>query len=281
MSRLESLMSWYTTSNLANGTTPAAFESHLRGLIRIHDGHMEGWSDPDVQRDQSVNFAWGHDHDFGSFALSGLMRDRHISIIQKFIEMGGLQEDLTDQAIMDVGCWTGGMSLLLSAMGARVHALEEVQMYASAAEYLAKSFGASVIVESRSLYDIQPTAVNDTVILSGVLYHVSDLVLALRIMYGCLKEGGTCLIETEVTADEGLVCRYCGPTKAIGNKQDRTRQRWNWLVPSVDTLRQMLTDVGFISTDIELGSGARAFAVARKGKHVDILRSGLSNRATP
>jgi len=263
------------------GVSAADFEMKVRSMIGVEDHEIEGYSDPAKQRDQSVKFTWGHDQDFGSFKMSGLMRDRHIRIVADFIDRtGAIGLDLSGLRILDVGCWTGGMSLLLAAMGAKVTAVEEVVKYADTTTFLASSFNAKLKVVGSSLYDLdrfQGLHHYDVVIISGVLYHVSDPILALRIMFNCTKDGGVCLIETEVDPSDKPIARYAGPSRAGGNVEGRTRQGWNWWVPSVSAFHQMLTDVGFGALASFRGPAARSLFVAKKGEQVDMLRAGLSN----
>src|SRR5207245_11440784 len=106
------------------------------------DAAGEGYADPARQRDLSVQFEWGHHHDFGTFSMAGLMQDRHIHVLAAFMTLFGIPgRDLTGKSVLDVGCWTGGTSLLLAAMGARVVAIEEVAKYAECTGYLRDAFG--------------------------------------------------------------------------------------------------------------------------------------------
>ena len=278
---LEGLMAGYKTDALVGVSVPE-FQKHILSLPGTMSPEREGYIDAEKQRDQSVKFQWGHTHDFGSFQIPGLMRDRHINIMAKFIDGYGLPRDLTGKRVLEIGCWTGGMTLLLAAMGANVTALEEVGKYADEAAYLAKSFGLQgrVRVLPMSLYGIPEMNFDefDYVINSGVLYHITDPVLALRICYNALKDKGELFIETAVDERlEGMSCRYGGPTRAIhGSKENRTREGWNWLVPTREALFQMLLDVGFMMVEMKAAPGSRAYSVATKGEHCDMLRAGLS-----
>lgn len=275
--RLGALMGRYRTDSLA-GVSPAAFRSQIEGYMALDDGEMEGFADTSLQRDISVRFTWGHDHDFGDWSIRGMMRDRHLNIISRFVGLGALPEDLSGRRVLDIGCWTGGSSLLMAAMGAEVVALEEVRKYAAAARFLAESFAASVRVFDASLYDTPALDLGafDYVLFSGVLYHVSDPVLALRILFSSLLDGGACCIETAAIAGDEPLVRYAGPRKAFG--KDGRRINWNWFVPTLPALRWMIEDVGFVVESAALAPGGRAYAIARRERHVDMLRAGLSNR---
>ena len=58
-------------------------------------------------------------------------------IIADFIDQFDFPEKLGGMRVLDIGAWTGGISLLLAAMGAKVVALEEVVKYSNTVNYLA------------------------------------------------------------------------------------------------------------------------------------------------
>jgi SAM-dependent methyltransferase len=202
-SRLAGLFRHYSTANLV-GVSAAAFTSHIAGLLGRIDYQQEGYSQAgwERQRDLSVAFHWGHDHDFGSFNLQGRMKDRHLSLLADFVELFPISlDDLRAKSVLDVGCWTGGTTLALAALGCTVVAVEEVKKYAEAADYLARSFGLAdrVTVRATSLYSCNRPEFHDRFDLAyvpGVIYHLSDPVVALRVLFNSLRIGGTILIES-------------------------------------------------------------------------------------
>lgn len=284
MLELVKIMERYTTKHLV-GISPENFEGNVREFTKQNDAGVEGYEDASRQRDLSVKFVWGHNHDFGSFDISGLMRTRHIEIIESFIAAGDLPRDLTGKRVLDVGCWTGGTSLLLVGLGAEVVAIEEVQKYARVVRFLAASFGIQdqLSVRSMSLYDIafdqdeeELLESFDFVLFSGVLYHVTDPILALRLLFTTLKDSGTILVETQFDSDERQIWRYAGPSQSFG--KEGARVGWNWFTPSRTALSRVLEDVGFSDVKITPWRNDRIFATARRSEHVDMLRAGLSNR---
>jgi hypothetical protein len=52
---------------------------------------------------------------------------------------------------------------------------------------------------------------------------------------------------------------------------------WNWYVPSASALAQMLADVGYEELTTQM-RGDRAYAVAKRRQHKDIMRAGFSVR---
>jgi hypothetical protein len=112
-----------------------------------------------------------------------------------------------------------------------------------------------------------------------VLYHVTDPVLSLRIIFNALKDGGRCLLETMAVDGPGRGCVY-GERKSRALRDPRAPGTllggWDWFVPSLGALQGMLEDAGFDVRDTRLHEGQRATALAERTRHVDMLRAGLS-----
>jgi 2-polyprenyl-3-methyl-5-hydroxy-6-metoxy-1,4-benzoquinol methylase len=278
------LLTRYRTDHLV-GVTPAAFRKQIDAFHSLRDHAMEGYSDPTRQRDLSIQFHWGHDHDFGSFALQGRMGKRHLWLLTNFMdEFRAMPRRLEGKRVLDIGCWTGGTSLLLAAMGAQVLAIEEVQKYVDAVNYLKTAFAISNLeVRRLSMYELDAAEFQDQfdyILFAGVLYHVTDPVIALRLTFNCLKDGGSLLLETMAshTPDSAKTIEYWGPTAFTtpGTVDQLSRGGWNWFVPSRQTIAQMLADVGFEQVRTTPVADQRAFATAIRTKHTDMLRAGLA-----
>jgi 2-polyprenyl-3-methyl-5-hydroxy-6-metoxy-1,4-benzoquinol methylase len=281
---LHDLMSRYTVDRLIREDA-APFERRIRQFLDLRDAEMEGYSDPSRQRDLSIRFHWGHDHDFGSFSVGGRMGRRHVSLLATFIdELGVLPRDLDGLRVLDVGCWTGGTSLLLCAMGAHVVAIDEVKKYIDCLQYMKEAFDIrNLEPRNLSLYGCVGPEFDDRfdfVLFAGVLYHVTDPVLALRITFNTLVDGGHCLVETATHGSPRPVLLYEGPTRTLGGSaEDLSRGGWNWLVPSPLALRRMMEDVGFREILVRRRPGGRAVGAGYRERHVDMLRAGLSRRS--
>ena len=170
-------------------------------------------------------------------------------------------------------------------MGAEVLAIEEVKKYVDALTYLKTAFAIpNLEVRRLSLYECDAPELQDRfdyVLFAGVLYHVTDPVVALRLTFNCLKDGGSLLLETMAShlADTGNgIMEYWGPTGLTtpGTAEQLNRGGWNWFVPSRQAIAQMLADVGFTDVRTTPVHNQRAFATARRVQHVDILRAGLA-----
>ncbi len=275
----------YRTDRLV-GIEAGAFAHAIQSRLDVVDPGAEGYRSEDLeqQRDFSVKFRWGHDHDFGAFAVAGEMGDRHVELMANFMALFGLSsEHFRGKDVLDVGCWTGGTTLLLAALGANVVAVEEVRKYASTTQFLATSFGLAGRVEVRplSIYSCNTTAFRtrfDSVYFPGVVYHLSDPLIALRILYNALRVGGDILVESAGIDLEAPYCRFDGSRIVHkGTREALNRAGWNWFMPSPSALARMMQEAGF--TDVQSlwhGPAGRVFAYGRKTSPVAICRAGLS-----
>lgn len=283
---LEGLMRNYQVKNLVN-EKPKPFRERIDLFLQMNDYNMEGFIDPTKQRDLSIQFYWGHNHDFGEFVIKGWMGNRHISLLAAFIDKAkAIPQSLEGLRVLDIGCWTGGTSLLLCAMGAQVVAIDEVKKYIDCLNYLKHAFDLQKLeARNLSLYECTTPEFQDAfdvVLFAGVLYHITDPILAMRLTYNSLKDGGVCLVETHAIDDSRCIFAYRGSTVCGGGTADKfNRTGWNWLFPSPSALSQIMLDVGYKNISItginfiDVNQG-RVMAVGKRVKHQDMLRAGLS-----
>lgn len=265
---------------------PAETMARLRAFIEERIGQAdaleEGYLDPSRQRDMSVVFHWGHDHRFSDdFTLPGRMGERHINIVARFVDVFGLPRDLTGKRVLDIGCWTGGMPMLLVAMGASVVTLEEVRKYARVVNVMADAFGVSdrLACLPESLYEALPRFADefDFITYAGVVYHVTDPILSLRRMFGALKDGGRCFVESAGTDSGEVVCGYHGPALTLRQSGD-ARTGWNYFLPSPRCLEAWLEDVGFADPVVGPIVDGRVHGVGTRVRFTDMMRAGLAAR---
>ena len=276
---------YYTTSNLS-AVAPQEFRSYIESKLGMIDATSEQYapSEVDRQRDFSIKFHWGHNHDFGDFYLQGAMGDRHIDLMANFCTLFPISvQDFRRKDVFDIGCWTGGTTLLLAALGSRVVAIEEVNKYAEMVSFLVKSFGIqeNVKVLSSSIYSCNTESFCDRfdiIYFPGVLYHLSDPILALRILYNSCKSGGVILLESASIRHERPICLFEGScVHNSGRKQTLNRTGWNWFIPSPSALRRMLKEVGFEGIRTQyFDASKRVYAYARKTSQVGMCKAGLS-----
>ncbi len=250
-------MDAYTTDKLV-GVTPEDFEQQILKFRDLDDYKMEGYHSPNGQRDLSVKFHWGHNHDFGSFQIAGNMGNRHYKLPEGYDKMVPLHIICEKANVLDIGCWTGGASLFYSAMPNTKHvvAIDEVQKYTDAVGYLKKSFDIKKLeVFCESIYHFgEYQNYFDVVNFSGVLYHLSDPVAGLFNIFGLMAPGGCLLLESEIhPKSEEEIAAYRGPSK----------KGWNWWFPTANTIKRMLKDVGYEKIKVK-SCGTRALAIAYK-----------------
>jgi SAM-dependent methyltransferase len=159
-------------------------------------------------------------------------------------------------------------------------ALEEVVKYADTVNYLARSFGIADRLKClpKTLYDALPLFADyfDYIVYSGVIYHVTDPLLSLRLIFSALKDGGKAFIETYGFASAESSCRYEGPSIVhSGTRAELNRGGWNYFIPSSRCLEAWCEDAGFQAAR-SAPVHDRLLAVAERSAFQDICRAGLS-----
>jgi 2-polyprenyl-3-methyl-5-hydroxy-6-metoxy-1,4-benzoquinol methylase len=219
----------------------SAFSS-LQELFPDHHAPDEFWHSAATKGFREF-FVWGHDHDFGhGYRRSGAMGARHKEITSELISLGMMPHQLQEKNILDVGCWSGGDLLILAGLGGRVTAIEEHPLASAAARKLCALVNCDSVIHSRSLYEDNEEWRQrfDLVYCSGVIYHVTDPLLLLRICFAYLKVGGRLVIETKMMEGDGSACSYSGVVE----------KGWNWYAPTREAMARWLIDAGFAEQDI-------------------------------
>jgi SAM-dependent methyltransferase len=252
------------------------------------DLDVEGLRSKENQRDLSIKFHWGHDHRFNEKkSVKGRMGEHHIRLIAEFIAGFGIgMNHFLGKDVIDVGCWTGGTTLMMKHLGAnRVLALEEVQKYAITAKRLLNEvYGLTgVICNGTNLYDLEVCKSYDVAFFPGVVYHLSDPVLGLRRLFNSLRDGGECFVESAGIDSDASIARYDGnriyhnsPTEHF---KDLNRGGWNWFIPSPLCLERWMVEAGFDGVRCYYSQASnRIFGYGKRTKYVDITRAGFSRR---
>jgi len=275
----------YQTANL-KGVSAEDFAKHIQSQIGVVDAEIEGYGayELEQQRDLSIKFHWGHNHDFGAFKMRGRMADRHIYLMANFLSMFPVSiDDFGSKKVFDIGCWTGGTTLLLASFAHSVLAIEEVKKYAEMTGFLAKSFGLEdrVNVQPRSIYKCNTREFYDQfdiVYFPGVIYHLSDPLLALRILFNSLRPRGFILVESAGINRSEPFCRFDGSLIHNSGSRDRlNRGGWNWFMPSPSALARMMREVGFDEVQtVWHDSARRVYGYGKKTSQVGMCKAGLS-----
>ena len=227
----------------------------------------------DSKLDFVDSFTWGHDHDFGfGYVRKGAMGQRHFEIAAEAMQYGYLSKNLSGKRVLDIGCWSGGDLLILLGLGAHVDVIEEHSLSAKSCSRLLELLDVkNVCISTDSLYKdkINLKQKYDLIYLSGVIYHVTDPLLAIRICFAYLKEGGKLIIETKSSYSDESEALYSGTAE----------KGWNWFSPSLLTLQRWFLDAGFTSDSIEVHMRpiGRLLGAATKLKSSNLpTRSGFS-----
>jgi len=262
--------------------TPATFYRQLRYFETKNDWKKEGYSSHHQQRLETITWRWGHNYNFGEFKVKDYMAFRHLVMASIFIDYFGLPSDLTGLKLLDIGAFIGASSFVYNMMGAHVVACEEVRKYSQVTDFLISSYGMKNIETAPySLYDLPPEFNNqfDIVHYAGVLYHVSDPLLSLRLLYNALKPGGIILIETNACCLD--LDKSFEPSRNLPYiTYEGNTWRWgnNWFNPSPVALRNMMLDMGFENVQVTGSNVAniRMYAVGQKVKYKEFLRAGFA-----
>ena len=153
-----------------------------------------------------AQYGWGHTIDFGPFRKEGILGEEYLRLAGMLDHWGWWPKDLASRIVADIGCFTGGLSLYLAARNpSLVYAVDEIPQHLRQCAYLAEVFAQNRIrtVEASvfSLTEHIPESSLDLVLFSGVLYHLSDMLVGLYILRRLLKPGSPLLIETNGVDD--------------------------------------------------------------------------------
>jgi SAM-dependent methyltransferase len=215
-------------------------------------------------------YGWGHTIDFGSFRIEGLLRDAYLSIAGGFDRFGWWPERLDGLCVADVGCFSGGISLLAAQRGARVvYAVDEVPEHLEQCRLLIDAVGETRVRPLlRSVYDLSqdiPRRSLDIVVLSGVLYHLSDMLVGLYALRELLKPGGTLLIESNGVDD--ATHSYANFGRFYGGM---------WWQPTGLCIADMCAYMGYDGAQVEFYQPDRCIARATATDRPITYRRGLN-----
>jgi SAM-dependent methyltransferase len=218
-----------------------------------------------------AQYGWGHTINFGPFVKEGVLKDNFLRVVGMLDEWRWLPAELNGRRVADIGSLTGGISLLLAHRGAEeVVAVDEIAEHIAQCAYLCEVFEVgnvrTVLASLYRLPDSVPRGSFDLVVLSGVLYHLSDMLVGLLIMRDLLKVGGTLLIESAAVADDERSYANFGRF-AMGI----------WWQPSTLCIRDMCEFMGLNAVEVNMYLPDRCLARARKLSDAPIpFRRGLN-----
>ena len=219
----------------------------------------------------AAQYGWGHTIDFGPFSKEGLLRDSYLRIAGGFDKYGWWPARLDGLRVADVGCFTGGISLLMAERGAEVvYAVDEIPEHLDQCAFVASTFAIqSIRPVLRSIYRLQdeiaPKSL-DYIVLAGVLYHLSDMLVGLYLLRELLKPGGVLLIESNGVDD--FEHSYANFGRFYGGM---------WWQPTGLCIQDMCAFMGFGECDVRFYEESRCVARAVRGEGDLQYRRGLNS----
>lgn len=221
----------------------------------------------------AAQYGWGHTIDFGAFRIEGLFGEAFLGVAALLDEWRWWPERLDGMRVADVGCFSGGMTLLMATRGAEcVYAVDEVPEHLDQCRFVARTFDLrNVTPVCDSLYrledHIEPGSL-DVLLVAGVLYHLSDMLVGLHALRRLLKPSGVLLMES--AAIEDFERSYADFARFVGG---------GWWVPSALCVQDMLGFMNFADPAIRFYTGGRCLVRAPRGSGGDPpFRRGLNWR---
>ncbi len=225
----------------------------------------------DAERLASASqYGWGHTIDFGSFRKEGLLGETYLKIAGVLDDWGWWPARLDGLCVADVGCFTGGLSLLMAHRGATiVHAVDEIPEHLAQCAFLAETFGMNAVRPVlRSVYrlreEIEPGSL-DLILVAGVLYHLSDMMVGLHALRELLKPGGLLLIQSNAVDD--FQHSYANFGRFYAGM---------WWQPTGLCIRDMCEFMGYQDCEVRFYDTNRALARASRVEGEIPFRRGLN-----
>jgi SAM-dependent methyltransferase len=146
-------------------------------------------------------YGWGHSLNFGPYQLEGLLGDGFLTIAGLLDAWAWWPEDMAGMTVADVGCFSGGLTVFLSSRrAARVLAVDEIAPHLNQCRFVKRAFRLENVecleVSAYNLRNHVASLSLDFILLGGVLYHMSDMLVGLVAMQELLKPGGALVIES-------------------------------------------------------------------------------------
>jgi tRNA (mo5U34)-methyltransferase len=218
-----------------------------------------------------AQYGWGHTIDFGPFRMEGILLDSYLQIAGLLDAWKWWPSSLAGLTVADVGCLTGGLSLLLAARGAeKVYAVDEIPQHVAQCAFVAETFQVRTVeCLQTSLYhlpqQLAPESL-DLIVFSGVLYHLSDMMVGLLALQTLLKPGGTLFIESN--AIDCFTHSYANFGQFFGGM---------WWQPTGRCIQDMCEFTGYERPEVRFYNPQRCLARAVKKAEAQIpFKRGLN-----
>ena len=150
----------------------------------------------------------------GNYELIRRFAPQYRRVYRQFVEILARMVDLRNgPRVLDVGCFTGDLLVMLRERGADVYGLE---LQREAVEIAARALPGRIFRADVAGSSFPPGPF-DVVVASGLIEHVTDPVALLRRLHDLLRPGGVLLIETpdSGSAPAHVLGRYWPPYAPI------------------------------------------------------------------
>lgn len=217
-------------------------------------------------------YGWGHTIDFGAFRKEGLFGEAFLDFAARLDRLAWWPPRLEGLRVADIGCYTGGLSLLMANRGADVvYAVDEVPEHVDQCRFVKRIFEAhSIAPVHDSLYRLDRHVAAgslDGVLMAGVLYHLSDMLVGLHVLRTLLKPDAWLIMETAGIDDDKH--SYANFARYVGG---------GWWVPTALCIRDMLAFMNFGGTEVTFHTQGRCLVRARpSGDPMPPFRRGLNH----
>jgi SAM-dependent methyltransferase len=219
---------------------------------------------------EAAPYGWGHTVDFGPFRKQGLLGEEHLRIAGGLDQWGWWPERLDGLHVADVGCFTGCLALMMAARGAEVvYAVDEIASHLDQCSFMARTFGTPqvrpILQSAYRLAGQIPPGSLDVVLLSGVIYHLSDMLVGLYAMRELLKPGGLLLVQSNGVDD--FEHSYANFGRFVAGR---------WWQPTGLCLKDMHEFMGFEECEVRFYESQYCMARARRADGEIPFKRGMN-----
>ncbi|HVF49912.1 MAG TPA: DUF1698 domain-containing protein [Pyrinomonadaceae bacterium] len=190
-----------------------------------------------------------------------------------------LPDDLSGKSLLDVGCNAGFYAVEAKRRGAaRVLGVDAQRHQIRQARFVSRALALDIEFGKMSVYELDPRVTGgqfDITLALGLLYHCKHLVLALEKLFHVTRE--LLIIETAIFPPEKSTGSFNYEVGGLNpmlhllayveNPPDVKEAIYNWFLPSTESLRALLRNVGFAEVAVfPAAHEDRAVIVCRKNE---------------
>ncbi len=213
-----------------------------------------------------------------------------------------LPGDLSGRSVVDVGCNAGFYSVQAKYRNAaRVLGIDAQRHEIRQAQFVARALDLQIEFKRMSVYDLSASRDGrfDIVLALGLIYHCKHPLLALERLFQVT--GDMMVLESAVAAPKRLFQSFADSSGIgrrfhalayIENDPAAWEAVYNWFIPTVDCLKAMLSDTGFIDIKVIYEDNGRAVIVCSRpredpdsltaphllGAHLSMVHGASSSR---